>query len=1392
MTDNIFTTMTAPITTQAAAIQQAQTAAQQSQHPWVPPNTTVVIPGTSGTGQENKRSAQVQPGKTVVLANPTNIIVGGNNQNNIAAPASVIAGKPVTIPSSAGLGNPQPPSTTDILVGAAAAASLVTNPVLVQGGGNRGVAPTPQAAGTTQAALNAKGTSTYNQYIIANAVSPDTKGQPSQITGQVETYQNWFTGVLGPLGTNAIIDQPTTTLIGTIFPAGSYLVLNPVSPLYSLSQVNQVYRGVYPSQGSPSGTTNVSLGVIVDKNFDIYTMNSSGVYVKTGQNYIAQQNAAVNLDTQEWISNTAKAGTVANVTAAHGGTGALNPGDAGYDGGFAANMANILSNKQAAAGIGGSVGINPITGNTEWIPTGQTAQQAAQNLAGKPTLYEGAVYGAGLNYNVAVAQNAIAKSAANAIAVTTGQVAINIGQGGNVSSITSGPYINAPISTPISSILTSGSNLESFNDLITTGNAITASQQQATQQNQLYASLQQQGGINSLGQIVNPYNINTQRDQWYAFEKTADQYEAMTNTAATPQNAQNNPNYNQYIQIYQPITPGATIPLSLAQQQAIAQAGSNPAYAEYLESLWSGTLVQGAASTTLGQIYGQSAAIKAISEQPGIGEALAAQYYGVNMGDLNSFINSFTTTPAGEFALAGNSQYLVNPNQAIGKNGTINVTGGAGSMAQYLFGDNTTLNGLTITGIEDTGTNVIAPPPGNYTIGNLPLLGTGWITEVFGATPVIGSFLSGMTNTTIPNSAGAHSAINSITNIWGNANTEVAKYTTNIGGFWDYTIIPGNVVTGKYLDNPYVATGLGLARGFAKSPLDFPAYVVGAYGLELLSESAIPYLANTAAESAIPIVSQVGRAALTPTAISALNWGKYALAGSMLGGMGYSVYAAPTPESRGEIIANTAQMIAGFKVGSDIYSIQHAETPLSPLQSIAEKMYAQKPVTFFSDTLQGLNTMGGLNKEGYTTIEIPGAADLYDSAVKFSRNYLTNGMFEETINNAARRFVSPGTPGYWDQGVGSYGALRYIPATERGPLYTTYDVATGIGKYIINNAPKLNNQILESGISNTISSVASSIYNIVGSNTPTFESRVENTIIPIAQSMYYNAGNIVSWLQGNTPTFESRVEGAAAYSASLFYSGGKGLIDVLAGTNLEGYTTTEMPGVNWLQSVANVIGGTLFKSGDEKFIRVYRGEPIEYFSRDVSGEFGKTEGKWFTTDPDYAAERAAGRGLSFGWVRPQSEIKPGQVVYVDVPKNRWVEFGLKPEKTTDVVLSKELVSTKKILIGAAGTNLEGYTTTEMPGVNWLQSVANVIGGMNTGGYITEEAPVESLSSKIVSSYNSLLNYDFGKIRDITLEDIASAADTKATSLKRGHPGRSNIRPGTRQAIGAGQIRALPD
>ena len=133
--------------------------------------------------------------------------------------------------------------------------------------------------------------------------------------------------------------------------------------------------------------------------------------------------------------------------------------------------------------------------------------------------------------------------------------------------------------------------------------------------------------------------------------------------------------------------------------------------------------------------------------------------------------------------------------------------------------------------------------------------------------------------------------------------------------------------------------------------------------------------------------------------------------------------------------------------------------------------------------------------------------------------------------------------------------------------------------------------------------------------------------------MYYNAGNIVSWLQGNTPTFESRVEGAAAYSASLFYSGGKGLIDVLA-----------------------------------------------------------------------------------------------------------------------------------------GTNLEGYTTTEMPGVNWLQSVANVIGGMNTGGYITEEAPVESLSSKIVSSYNSLLNYDFGKIRDINLEDIASAADTKATSLKRGIAG----------------------
>jgi hypothetical protein len=897
MTDNIFTTMTAPITTQAAAIQQAQTAAQQSQHPWVPPNTTVVIPGTSGAGQENKQSAQVQPGKTVVLANPTSVIVGGS-QNSIAAPASVIAGKPVTIPSSAGLGNPQPPSTTDILVGAAAAASLVTNPVLVQGGGNRGVAPTPQAAGTTQAALNAKGTSTYNQYIIANAVSPDTKGQPSQITGQVETYQNWFTGVLGPLGANTIIDQPTTTLIGTILPAGSYLVLNPVSPLYSLSQVNQVYRGVYPSQGSPSGTTNVSLGVIVDKNFDIYTMNSSGVYVKTGQNYIAQQNAAVNLDTQGWISNAAKAGTVANVTVAHGGTGALNPGDAGYDGGFAANMANILSNQQAAAGIGGSVGINPITGNTEWIPTGQTALQAAQNLAGKPTLYEGAVYGAGLNYNVAVAQNAIAESAANAIAVTTGQVAINIGQGGNVSSITSGPYINAPISTPVSSILTPGSNLQSFNNLVTTGNAITASQQQATQQNQLYASLQQQGGINSLGQIVNPYNINTQRDQWYAFEKTADQYEAMTNTAATPQNVQNNPNYQNYIQIYATPTPGKPYPLSQAQQQAVtAEAGTNPAYAKYLESLWSGTLVQGASNTLT---FGQAETLSAIQKSSGFSDAIMKQQYGVDMSGktINGVyvpgLNDFLASVTAQQQIAQKST-AVNPG-AISQTSTqvpsdadlylmsLNIpflSGALVAINDAIFGGGT-IRTTTTNIVKTGGTKQSAGATSPIALPQYSLQ-----TETT-ETPILSAFDTGFEK--MFQAAG----VQFIT-------PEQMQYYQN----------KANTGLGGHIIADIAGTEYGLQTGFGTFTIETLATIPVGYAFGAVTQGLAPLIAGK-----ITMGSETAAKAASVIGNTALKIGSAAVIGTSL----YNIATAAPGEAQGMGALQFGASLAGFSAGYNLYS----------------------------------------------------------------------------------------------------------------------------------------------------------------------------------------------------------------------------------------------------------------------------------------------------------------------------------------------------------------------------------------------------------------------------------------------------------------------------------------
>ena len=272
--------MSAPVTQVAALYQQAQV------QNYVPkPNATVVVPASSSTPQESPYPAPPISGKTVSIAAPvTSIIVGGSplNRNTISTPS------PIT-----------PPSTADILAGAAAASALVLNPSITLKSGS---VMTPSAAGMglTQDQLNQLSTSAYNAYIAAHATTPSLVGQPTTITGQVETFQDHFTGVLGPISVNSVMTDATPTLVGTAVPTG-YQVLNSPSPLYSLSQVENIYVGVYPGHGAASGQRNDSLGVIVDKNFNIYTLQN-GVYVQTGQNYITQQNAAVDADNSGWQS----------------------------------------------------------------------------------------------------------------------------------------------------------------------------------------------------------------------------------------------------------------------------------------------------------------------------------------------------------------------------------------------------------------------------------------------------------------------------------------------------------------------------------------------------------------------------------------------------------------------------------------------------------------------------------------------------------------------------------------------------------------------------------------------------------------------------------------------------------------------------------------------------------------------------------------------------------------------------------------------------------------------------------------------------------------------------------------------------------------------------------
>ena len=213
--------MSAPVTQVAALYQQAQV------QNYVPkPNATVVVPASSSTPQESPYPAPPISGKTVSIAAPvTSVIIGSS---------------PIT-----------PPSTADILAGAAAASALVLNPSITLKSGS---VMTPSAAGMglTQDQLNQLSTSAYNAYIAAHATTPSLVGQPTTITGQVETFQDHFTGVLGPISVNSVMTDATPTLVGTAVPTG-YQVLNSPSPLYSLSQVENIYVGVYPGHGAASG-----------------------------------------------------------------------------------------------------------------------------------------------------------------------------------------------------------------------------------------------------------------------------------------------------------------------------------------------------------------------------------------------------------------------------------------------------------------------------------------------------------------------------------------------------------------------------------------------------------------------------------------------------------------------------------------------------------------------------------------------------------------------------------------------------------------------------------------------------------------------------------------------------------------------------------------------------------------------------------------------------------------------------------------------------------------------------------------------------------------------------------------------------------------------------------
>ena len=189
----------------------------------------------------------------------------------VSAAAAIPISKTTTItPTRFGLGTPTVATDAVILAEASAAQALASSNINTlppsPTGGKVTITPTVLGGGPTSSALAALGTQAYTNYLRANSVSPSSSSGPATITGSVETFNmHWNDAILGPLGANTTISDPTNTLIGTQLPSG-YLALNPASPLYSLSQVENVYTGIYPTQGSPSGKTNVSLGVIVDKN----------------------------------------------------------------------------------------------------------------------------------------------------------------------------------------------------------------------------------------------------------------------------------------------------------------------------------------------------------------------------------------------------------------------------------------------------------------------------------------------------------------------------------------------------------------------------------------------------------------------------------------------------------------------------------------------------------------------------------------------------------------------------------------------------------------------------------------------------------------------------------------------------------------------------------------------------------------------------------------------------------------------------------------------------------------------------------------------------------------------------------------------------------------------